>query len=187
MYTVAMDVDGVLYPFEGVFSRLYKQYGGEEDLVFDRWVDFSTLDEDIVSRVWKDPLLFNSAEPIPGAVETMKALSEMPGVKVVITTSFGRSPEIAVAAKWSWIQRWFPWVEGWDFITIHHKWLLATDMLVDDFHHNVEAWMKHNKPGCGVLVKRPWNKAKVPYLSARGALIAENGVQDILPWVQEKL
>ena len=187
MYTIAMDMDGVLYPFDEIFLQLYKNYGGEQNFVFDKWVDFSTLDEGIVSQVWRDPELFMSGAPIPGAVETMRALEDMPDVKVVITTSFGRVPDVVVAAKWAWVQKWLPWFQGWNFITIHHKWLIGTDMIVDDFHNNVEAWMNKHLTGQGVLVRRPWNEAEVSRLERRGAFITDNGVQDILPLVEERV
>jgi 5'(3')-deoxyribonucleotidase len=116
----------------------------------------------------------------------MRTLEDMPEVKVVITTSFGRLPDVVVPAKWEWTQRWLPWFRGFDFITIHHKWLLSTDMIVDDFHNNIEKWMKHH-PGAAVLVSRPWNASNRERLQRRGAILTTNGVGDIIPIVEEQL
>lgn len=156
--TIAIDMDGVAYPFDEVFCKLYKLHGGAE-FVFDRWISFDNdLDPIIVSRVWKDARLFKIGEPYSGVKQALESLSKDPDFRFYLVTSVGRRPHLTVPAKWAWLQKWFPEEVGWkNFVVLRDKWLFAADVIIDDFSQNVIAWKKHRE-GRAFLVRRPWNQ-----------------------------
>lgn len=186
LVTVGMDMDGVLYPFDEAFNRLYMMYGGEEQN-FDSWLDFGKMDQDIVSKVWKNPELFTASGPYPGVVSIMEQLHETPDLDVVIMTNPGRDIPITFPAKWAWIQKWLPWVEPQDMIVAYHKELVRVDLLVEDFPGNIKKWMKSNPTGLAMMVKQPWNQTEVERLSKKGVLISNEGISPTISVVNQLL
>jgi len=176
--TVLMDMDGVLYPFEEACSELYVQYGGEP-LVFDKWVDFSTMPGDLMTKVWEDPTLFKRSDPYPGAIEMMVALQQMEELDVYIVTRPGRNPNITIPAKIEWVTKWMPWFDLHNFTTMFPKWLFSSNVIVDDHPPVVDKWRKYNLMGLPVLFSRPWNADKVEWMQRRGAFIAKDYI-DVL-------
>jgi len=187
VYTVAMDMDGVVYPFEDAFNALYTELGGEYQ-PFDHWIDFGTLPGDKIAQVWGDPRLFQSQDPYPGAVAAINQILELQNTQMFFATSFGRRAEAGVitGSKLSWVKRWWPEFDTHNFIAIHVKWLLATDMIVDDLPDHVRKWMNYNPGGTGVLIRRPWNESKLLQMSKKGDIIIENVVEGVLPIIIEK-
>lgn len=180
-YYVGVDMDGVLYPFDTAFNKLSKKYGGPTH-DFKAWVDFSkTYGDDIVDKVWHDPTLFNSEPPYPKAIEGLKALYDIPGVKPLIITNPGRNPELSITAKWHWLQKYAPFVHHYDFITMHPKWLMNLDMIIEDNHDNVLSCLKAHPDTSvyqAVLVSRPWNEKYQTKLMRRGAYVVE-GIEQV--------
>ncbi len=185
-FTVLMDMDGVLYPFEEAFNELYVKYGGEP-LTFEKWIDFSTMPGNLIGKVWEDPTLFNRRDPYPGALGMMVALNQM-DIEMYIVTRPGRCPEVTVPAKIEWVKRWMPWFDLRNFTTMFPKWRFTADMIVDDHPPVVDKWRKQNPNGLPVLYTQPWNLGKVGWMRSRGASIAEEYV-DILNsatiWIEE--
>lgn len=185
-FTILMDMDGVLYPFEDAFNELYVQYGGKP-LPFDKWVDFSTMPGKLIGKVWEDPSLFNRSAPYPRSMEMMVALNQME-VDMYIVTRPGRHPEVTVPAKIAWVKKWMPWFDLRNFTTMFPKWLFNADMIVDDHPPIVDKWRKHNPNGLPILFTQPWNLDKVDWMRKRGTSIAEDYVDIINSatiWVDE--
>ena len=47
---------------------------------------------------------------------------------------------------------------NWDICFIKNKWLVRTDMFIDDFHKNVEPYQLYNLGSKVYLVSRTWNE-----------------------------
>ena len=175
-FTISMDMDGVLYPFDIAFNGLIEKYGGEPH-DFKTWINFSEVFGDkIVDKVWNDSDLFLAEEPYPGADYVMNDLNEMKDVKVYLVTNPGRNPHITIPAKWAWVQKHFPWIHPYQFVTTHAKWLFRTDLLVEDHPPNIEKFLKFNPDKTGMLIERPWNERKVAKLMNKGVYIMPRGV-----------
>lgn len=187
MYTIAMDMDGVVYPFEDAFNDLYTEFGGEYQ-PFDHWIDFSTLPGELVGKVWDDPRLFTIRGAYPNAQLVIQAIRTMPDTRMFFATSFGRREEagVIVRNKLEWIQKQWPGFDSHDFIAIHAKWLLDTDMIVDDFPDHVRKWKNYHPEGASVLIRRPWNEDQLLKLERRGVIIVENGVEGVLSIIDEQ-
>lgn len=175
-YTIAMDMDGVLYPFDDAFNALSVEYGGPKH-DFTNWVNFSEVfGDEIVDKIWHDPRLFQSHPPYVSAALGMAELRDMSNVEVFVVTNPGRNPEITIPAKWAWLQENFPWIDAYHFVTMHAKWLFQTNMLVEDFPDNINKWVKHNPGNTAVMIDRPWNKAVTQKMLARNVFVLQGGV-----------
>jgi 5'(3')-deoxyribonucleotidase len=181
---VAMDMDGVIYPFDKAFNELMEQYGGERQ-EFSKFLDFSTMPGRIIESVWNDPTLFTRSEPYEDAQWMMAELMAIPEIEVFIVTRPGRNPHITIPAKWKWVEQWFPRVPVKNFVTLAPKWLFRSHVIVDDFPDNVRKWQNCNPEGLPILVQRDWNLDVVEKFKKRGILVAENGVSSILPFIKQ--
>lgn len=181
-YYVGVDMDGVLYPFDKAFNRLSKKYGGPQH-DFKAWVNFAeTFGDKVVEKVWHDPSLFQIEDPYPRCIQALKDIHSMKNVKVLIITNPGRNPEISVPAKWAWLQKHAPFVHHYEFITMHPKWLMHLDLLVEDNHDNAKACLKKGYVERVGLVSRPWNEKYHKKLIDKGAYVAK-GLEFVPPLV----
>jgi 5'(3')-deoxyribonucleotidase len=179
MFTIAMDMDGVLYPFDLAFNELSLKHGGPEH-DFKNWINFSEVfGDEVVDKIWGDPTLFNCQPPYMSATLGMAELRDMPGVEVFVVTNPGRNPEITIPAKWAWLQHNFPWIDAYHFVTMHAKWLFKTDMIVEDFPGNINKWVKHNPGSTAVMIERPWNQTEVPKLLRKNVYVLSRGVETV--------
>lgn len=158
---IALDMDGVVYPFVDAFSYLYKKLGGQGPVEWSGWDCYTGfLSQDVVSAVWEHPDLFSCAEPYPFAVTAVEEILDL-GYDVYFVTSGGRSPDLSIAAKWKWIQEFFPgW--GWKrFVALHDKFRFSANIMVDDKWHNVKSWLDFDfERETGILVERSWSEYK---------------------------
>jgi len=182
-YVIAMDMDGVLYPFDDAWNTICVEHGGQPH-DFKDWVNFSEVFGDaLVDAIWHDPKLFQIKEPYPEAVQMMQQLEEMsPFVEVYLVTNPGRNIDITIPAKWAWVQQWFPWITAYHFVTMHAKWLFKADMIVEDFPGNIDKWLKANPVGDAVMISRRWNTNKKTAVIKQGAVVL--GLEDVVEYVR---
>jgi len=182
-YTIAMDMDGVLYPFDKAWNAVCVAHGGAPH-DFTDWINFSEVFGDsLVEEIWADPALFQVENPYIEALPMMQELEEMkPHVEVFIVTNPGRNIDVTIPAKWAWIQKWFPAIDAYHFVTMHPKWYFKTNMIVEDFPGNIEKWLKHNPTGDAVMIEQNWNKDKIPAMRNRGALVMD--LEDVVDCVR---
>ncbi len=109
--TIFIDMDGVIANFDKAHSDLEKS---ENKKVYrpDLVLDFSTF------------------EPMPGAIDGVRKLTEMGHDLFIATTPPWDHPD-AWAQKRDWILTWFPQFKKKMFLT-HRKDLLKGDILIDD-------------------------------------------------------
>jgi 5'(3')-deoxyribonucleotidase len=182
-YSIAVDMDGVLHPFDVAFNTLYEEYGGEPQS-FDQWKDFAVdFVGEISDKVWTDPRLFNMVPPYEGAQKMIDDLMAQDNVEVFFVTSPGRSIEVTIPAKWKWLQTFFPKVVSRQFVTTAAKWYFSSDIIIEDFPGNLKKWYNRNPGGTPIMIRRPWNEDKVEKMKQRGILVLDD-LKDVSPLVR---
>uniref|UniRef100_A0ACB8EKD4 Uncharacterized protein n=1 Tax=Sphaerodactylus townsendi TaxID=933632 RepID=A0ACB8EKD4_9SAUR len=106
---VLVDMDGVLADFEGGLLRGFlASYPGDPHIElserrgFSAREQYSSLREDLgdkAASVYESPGFFLSLDPIPGAIEAMQEMIQMPNTEVFICTSPLRKYEYCISEK----------------------------------------------------------------------------------------
>lgn len=179
-YVISLDMDGVVYPFVETFNPLYMEKTGET-LQFNTWLDFSSLPGEIITSIWRDPRLFLTGEPYPGAVNMVQGLLEIPGVEVFFVTSPGRDIDITVPSKWAWINRWFPNFPASHFVTTQRKQYFRASLMIEDYPTNIVSWLSYNPTSEAILIPHPWNEDRHAEMRNLGVNIMD--LDRVLPYV----
>ncbi|XP_063149217.1 5'(3')-deoxyribonucleotidase, cytosolic type [Candoia aspera] len=139
---VLVDMDGVLSDFEGGLLRGFAaSYPGEPHVELAQRKGFSALDqyrrlrEDLgekVASVYESPGFFLSLPPIPGAVEAMHEMIQMPNTEVFICTSPIRKYEHCVTEKYRWVDKHLGPQFAERLILTRDKTVVSADLLFDD-------------------------------------------------------
>jgi 5'-nucleotidase len=158
MLRVIIDLDGVVYDWQGAFLNLYREWTGEEPPAGceSDW-DFADKlpNRAVVNQIERGSRLWTDGNPYPGAIEAAKRLFDT--TDAYIATQPGRHVETAVTGKAWWLAQRMPWLDQERVIYIKPKWLLRADVLIDDRPRNVRKWLQHNPEGVAYLVAQPWN------------------------------
>ncbi|KAK9406900.1 5'3'-deoxyribonucleotidase cytosolic type [Crotalus adamanteus] len=139
---VLVDMDGVLSDFEGGLLRDFVASYPEEPHVelaqrkgFLAVDQYRRLREDLgekIASVYESPGFFLSLQPIPGAIEAMHEMNEMPNTDVFICTSPIRKYEYCISEKYRWVaQHLGPNFVG-RLILTRDKTVVSADLLIDD-------------------------------------------------------
>uniref|UniRef100_A0A8C6YJZ8 5', 3'-nucleotidase, cytosolic n=1 Tax=Naja naja TaxID=35670 RepID=A0A8C6YJZ8_NAJNA len=139
---VLVDMDGVLSDFEGGLLRDFvASYPGEPHVEPARRKGFSAQDQyrrlredlgDKIASVYESPGFFLSLQPIPGAIEAMHEMIQMPNTEVFICTSPIRKYDYCVSEKYIWVAQHLgpKFVER--LILTRDKTVVSADLLIDD-------------------------------------------------------
>lgn len=168
-----LDADGVLLDFVGGFLKAVREAGGPvlspED--FPEWDVFETLKENLAKthspedtrRIMKE---VNAAvvrrgfclelEPLPGAVEAVKAIQAAEHLELFVITSHFGSNETWVHERDSSLKKHFG-IAGKQILHGSSKHIVSGDIFVDDKVDNVTSWMDHND-GAAFLWDTPHNR-----------------------------
>ncbi|CAL9701367.1 unnamed protein product [Knipowitschia caucasica] len=139
---VLVDMDGVLADFEGGFLRKFRARFPQEPFISleERrgfWVSaqYGELREDLCDKaisIWESKDFFLELEPLPGAVEVVKQMSQMENTDVFICTSPIKRYQHCPQEKYAWVEKHL----GHDFldqvILTRDKTLVSGDILIDD-------------------------------------------------------
>lgn len=153
--TILVDMDGVLVDLLPTWLRLY----GETT---DEWLHPDTITEYGHDQFTSDPeafwkvlgLALHEASPTPGSSGFNNILD---GYDVhVVTYAHHTAPE-AHKTKLTWMERYFPAFDITKVMFTGNKHLVRGDVLIEDRPDNLDAWLKANPQGWGVLVSQPYN------------------------------
>uniref|UniRef100_A0A8C4SNP4 5',3'-nucleotidase, mitochondrial n=1 Tax=Erpetoichthys calabaricus TaxID=27687 RepID=A0A8C4SNP4_ERPCA len=139
---VLVDMDGVLADFEGGFLKKFQaRYPNEPCISLeDRrgfWVSaqYGQLRSDLCEKaisIWESKNFFIELEPLPGAVEAVKEMSQLKNTDVFICTSPIKKFTYCPYEKYAWVEKHF----GCDFleqmILTRDKTIVSADLLIDD-------------------------------------------------------
>ncbi len=157
---LGMDVDGVLADLLSPCLRVAGEMLGRtiwpDDLQSWEIGDLFTDPAD-VERLWDrmgEPGVCANLEPYPGAVEGMRALSEVADVYVV--TSYLHNGKQWVHERDGWVMQHFG-IPRSKMVHTRAKHIFSGAMLVDDKPANVADWALENPHGVPVLWLMPYN------------------------------
>uniref|UniRef100_A0A250XWS9 5'(3')-deoxyribonucleotidase, mitochondrial n=1 Tax=Castor canadensis TaxID=51338 RepID=A0A250XWS9_CASCN len=139
---VLVDMDGVLADFEGGFLKKFR--ARFPDLPFidleDRrgfWVmeQYGRLRPELREKaisIWESKNFFLELEPLPGAVEAVKQMTNLQNTDVFICTSPMKMFKYCPYEKYAWVEKHF----GPDFleqmVLTSDKTVVSADLLIDD-------------------------------------------------------
>lgn len=180
MLRVLIDLDGVIYDWQGAYLSLYRAWTGEEppaSLAAD-W-DFADKlpNRAVVDQIEHGSQLWTSGLAYPGAIEAARRLFDT--TDAYIATQPGRDVSHAVPGKAAWLLYNMPWLDQERVIYLKPKWLLQADVLIDDRPRNIRKWLQHNPDGVAYLVERPWNAEERPKLINRPGVILVQGLEQV--------
>lgn len=155
---IAVDIDGVLYDWEGTARLLLRQYRNMDIPVSKRWdyipETISDLDWAWLWSAGVDLGLFRHGHVVKGSIEGMRALAK--SHELVIVT---HRPAVAIHDTLKWIGLHLDTVRlaGLHLLTNEEpKTMVEADLLIDDRISNVEAWSRNQ--GRAILFSQPWNE-----------------------------
>jgi 5'-nucleotidase len=155
--TVLIDLDSIIVDLWAEWCPRYNRRTGDT-LTMEKITDWgvsAAKHRGALFGVLKDPGFFASLRPFPGALEGVKAISDL-GHRVVIVTA-GR--KYALHDKAEWVEKHLPWLDGeTSLVLAWAKELVRGDVLFDDGPHNVEAYRKA-WPGASIAtIAYPYNR-----------------------------
>lgn len=103
------------------------------------------------------PNFYQDLEPVPGAIDGMKALIAA-GHEVKIVTSIPKCAGLAYEGKLQWLREYMPFFSLKKFYAVSEKYEVKGDILLDDGLHNLGPF-KDLGGGVPVAFDRPWNQS----------------------------
>ncbi|MFO7173545.1 MAG: 5'(3')-deoxyribonucleotidase [Bacillota bacterium] len=147
------DLDGICADLASKWLEHYNR-DWNDNLTLDRiteWEWHRFVKPECGTRIYhylNRPGFFADLRPIPGAVETLAALSER--VEIVVVTA---SPREAMRDKVQWVRRHLPFVPRENIVITYRKDLVRGDFLFDDAPRNLR-----NFPGIRIMMDYPYNR-----------------------------
>ena len=159
MEKLGIDLDGVVYNFHDTFRKwleceldreLPPLSGSDPELHAKEWM----LDK----KAWwkhfdqcaRDGTLFESGDPIPGALDGLNALNDA-GYRISFVTT---RPERYRDSTVRWLQKYGITYDA--LLMVEDKATAEVDLLLDDFTNNVMAFLATGRPA--ILYTQPWNR-----------------------------
>jgi 5'(3')-deoxyribonucleotidase len=148
---VCIDLDDTLYPFVSTILKKYnKKY--QDDLSVRYITDYNIrkfikpeciniFQEFANKKLFKKIIIFQ---------EVIDALTEINDKYELYFLTAGHPKTTRYRDKL--LSRYLPWYSSGQLISCRNKWLVKTDVLVDDCVDNV-----NNIDGVGILIRQPWN------------------------------
>ncbi len=103
------------------------------------------------------PNFYQDLEPVPGAIDGMKALIDA-GHEVKIVTSIPKCAGLAYEGKLQWLREYMPFFPLKKFYAVSEKYEVKGDILLDDGLHNLGPFEQLGG-GEAVAFDRPWNQS----------------------------
>ncbi len=158
---VAIDMDEVIVDIIPKLLRVYNE-AFDERLTRDG-VSGCSL-EDVVPKERRaavrelilHPSFFADLDPMPGGIETVRALSER--YEIFIASAAMEVPT-SLAAKFEWLERHLPFVPPSHLVFCGDKGIVDADFLIDDTARHFRRFR-----GTGILFDAPHNRSVEGYL-----------------------
>lgn len=151
---IGLDMDGVLCdlvtPWLAAYNEKYSDSLKLEDIKRFDLHEFAR--QDVGKKIYQflRKEIYDTALPIPGAVEGVETLLEW-GHRVVVVTA--ASSGDFISGKYRWLKYHFPMLTKQDIVIVKDKSLAHVGMLVDDYEKNLVNFHSHK-----ILFGQPWNQ-----------------------------
>jgi 5'(3')-deoxyribonucleotidase len=128
---ILIDLDGICADLLGEWLALINVKMGQSFKVNDvtEWDMTNIAKAGDVDEILKTPGFFRALKPIPGALQTIEWLNNKHHVTIV--TAGNGVPEV-YADKVAWVQRHLPFLKKRQLVTMHEKWRIPADVIIDD-------------------------------------------------------
>lgn len=155
---IGVDMDGVLVDLiEGWIESYYERTG----VLYtkDQFTDFDAGnivdDPESFYALMLEDGFFRNKRPQPGAVEGFNKLRAMPVTVHIVTSPPAASP-FSEKDKKAWMVEHFPDFNLKDMHFTHHKWMIGTDLLIDDAVKNLDPIRVLGRKT--LCFDQPWNQ-----------------------------
>lgn len=134
---ILVDMDGVLVDWSARFDEVKAYYDHAQivppmvkQLVFDLYADRTEAQTKVIKKVMQYEHFYKNIEPLPGAIEAIKALDEK--YTVFIVSSPDHTNPNCASDKLEWVRSWLG--EEWcsKLILTQDKTAVIGDVLIDD-------------------------------------------------------
>jgi len=142
---VLIDSDSVLTDLASRWCEVYNERYDDnlEVAIFRDWLEIEKYVKPEcgakVFELMKEPGMFASLKPLPGAVETLEQMVQNPKLDCYILTSYSGHHEIA-HGKLLYFAEHFPFLEPDRIILCKPKHLVVGHVLIDDCIDNLKQW-----------------------------------------------
>ena len=156
MKTLLIDMDSVIVDLMTEWFQRYSQ-AYDDDLTVDSilcWQTEKYVKPECGAKIYDfldEPGLFRHLKPLPGAIETLKRLSE--DFDILIVTA---SRTHAYTEKEQWVEEHLPFIGKRNLIFSHRKDMIRGDVLFDDAPPNLRAFAATGR--LAVAMDYPYNR-----------------------------
>jgi 5'(3')-deoxyribonucleotidase len=180
---IVTDVDGVLNNLMSVVLDIYNnQY--KTSFILDDIKTYNLencFDPEVAKRmkdIFNSPTIWKKVKPVAGAQECLEKLINK-GHQVYLVTD--NCPD-TYGEKVKWIKRFFPFVEASKIVCMKDKWLLRTDIMIEDCFQTLIAKPHYHR----ILIDHPWNREARDYAYDIHRCSNWNGVVNIVNKIDER-
>lgn len=155
-YTVAIDLDGVMWDLITPWLEQYNRFTNENvtiDQIKSYHISEYVNHEEILYYILESASFWENIKPYEGARDAIQMLKEQSEIDLVIATN--TCYKIA-SAKINHMLELFPEIQPDEVILTKRKDLLNVDFLIDDYENNLrQTLVRHRIP---VLIDQPYNR-----------------------------
>lgn len=147
MFTICVDIDGVLNDFQEGFIYYIQKLGYKFDYNYEHYYDLSkgiavqkNEQVNILNKVFTDDNFWLSLSPTSNSCKGLQYLNDR--FSIFITTSPFNEHNKNV--KLHWLEKHFPFINSKQVVFTEDKWDLKGDIIIDDNPHILEKCLEHN-------------------------------------------
>lgn len=139
------------------YNRDHSDSVTKEDITSWHMANHVKIGEDVHKYLY-EPGFFLDLEPLPGAIESLRAMKES-GHHVVIVSA-PSWPGTSAQDKISWVKKHLPFLNKRDIFLGHHKHMLKGDVFIDDSPTNITAYRKEWGAAARIMtIAHPYNES----------------------------
>ena len=157
----AIDLDGCVVSLLPLWISLYNEETNENLQVSDikEWDLFSQVKQPkILNKILLSKKFFQKPEPYLDVLEVLPGLLKDERFDIFISTQVPRSSPYAGWDKREWLRKYLPEFDLEKFISIHHKYLLRADVILDDHPRHLKQWMEEDSTRISIAMDHPYNR-----------------------------
>jgi len=155
---ILIDLDATIADIFTPWLSAYNRETGD-DLTVERILTWDIADHAKNGKVVLDflsrPGFFKDLNPLPGAVEAVRLLSDNKANEIFVVTAAYHPPNFTEKAEW--VQRWLPFLTKRQFILAHEKHLIKADAFIDDSPRNARDYRKEHPHAFILSIRYPYN------------------------------